>query len=57
MWKCSPVVQFAVLYLLDYVIHPLNFTLAGLESENKKLRNPDDANSDDNDDRDGDEDE
>ena len=49
--------QYAVLYLMDYVIHPLNFTLAGQESENKKLGNPDDANSDDNDDRDGDENE
>ena len=41
---------------MDYVIHPHNFTLAGQESENKKL-GTDDAISDDNDDGDRDEDE
>ena len=45
-----------MLYLMDYVIQPHNFTLAGLESENKKL-GTDDAISDDNDDGDRDEDE
>ena len=45
-----------MLYLMDCVVHPHNFTLAGKESENKKS-GPDDAISDDNDDEDREEDE